>query len=70
MFHRKNTLNDILNYISQADTDQLNEITQAIVQRYGKLSPDWEVAFLSLPKNDPMQRDQMLRSILELHKNA
>ena len=67
MFHHKNTLNRILKFIDQADTNQLNEIIRAIVQRYGQISPDWEVTFLSYPKNDPAQREQMLRSILQLH---
>ena len=61
---------EVLTYICQTDADQLSEIIQAIVQRYGQINPNWEVSFLSFPKNDPMQRDQMLRSILELHKNA
>ena len=70
MFHRKNTLNEILNFIDQADTNQLSEIIQAIVQRYGQISPDWEVNFLSLPKNDPLRRQQMLQSILRMDEHS
>ena len=60
----------VLTYIRQADTNQLSEIVQAIVARYGQISPDWEVHFLSLPKNDPLRRQQMLRTILQLDKHA
>lgn len=70
MFHRKNTLNEILNFIDQADTNQLSEIIQAIIQRYGQISPDWEVNFLSLPKNDPLRRQQMLQSILRMDEHS
>ena len=70
MFHRKNTLNEILNFIDHADTNQLSKIVQAIVKRYGQISPDWEISFLSLPKNDPIRRQQILQSILQLDKHS
>ena len=70
MFHRKNTLNEILNFIDQADSSQLSEIIQAIIQRYGQISPDWEVNFLSLPKNDPLRRQQMFQTILQLDEQS
>ena len=70
MFHRKNTLNEILNFIDHVDTNQLSTIVQAIVKRYGQISPDWEISFLSLPKNDPFRRQQILQSILQLDKHS
>lgn len=70
MFHRKNTLDEILKFIDQADANQLNEIIQVVIQRYGQISPDWEVNFLSLPKNDPVRRQQMLQTILQLDKHS
>ena len=60
----------VLTYIRQADTNELNEIIQAIVKRYGQISPDWETSFLSLPKNDPLRRQQILQSILQLDKHS
>ena len=57
----------ILDYILDADSDQLGQIVQAIIDRYDTIAPDWEISFLSYPKNDPAQREQMLRSILQLH---
>lgn len=70
MFHRKNTLDEILKFIDQANANQLNEIIQVVIQRYGQISPDWEVNFLSLPKNDPVRRQQMLQTILQLDKHS
>ena len=60
----------VLTYIRQADTNELNEIIQAIVKRYAQISPDWETSFLSLPKNDPLRRQQILQSILQLDKHS
>ena len=59
----------VLAYIRQAGSDQLNEIIQAVIHRYGQISPDWDVTFLSLPKNDPAQRQQMLRTILQSYEH-
>ena len=70
MFHRKKTFNEILKFIDQADTNQLSEIIPAIVKRYGQNRPDWEVNFLSLPKNDPVRRQQILQIILQLDKHS
>ena len=70
MFHRKNTLDEILKFIDQANANQLNEIIQVVILRYGQISPDWEVNFLSLPKNDPVRRQQMLQTILQLDKHS
>ena len=70
MFHTKNILNQILKFIDQADTNQLSEIIQAIVKRYGQISPDWEVNFLSFHKNDPLRRQQILQSNLQLDKHS
>ena len=58
---------EVLTYICQADADQLSEIIQAIVQRYGQINPNWEVSFLSFPKNDLVQQKQILQSILQLY---
>ena len=57
----------ILDFILDADRDQLSQIVQAAVDRYSLIAPDWETAFLSFPKNDPARREQTLRSILQLH---
>ena len=57
----------ILDFILDADSDQLSQIVLAVVDRYTQIAPDWETAFLSFPKNDPVQREQTLCSILQLH---
>ena len=57
----------ILDFISDADSDQLSQVVQAVVNRYTLIAPEWETSFLSFPKNDPAQRELTLRSILQLH---
>ena len=62
------TIDDVLEYIDRTDDLQLSEIIRAIIGRYNEVHPDWEISFLSLPKNDPVQQEQMLQSILQLYK--
>ena len=69
MFHRKRALNRVLKFIHQADDIQINEIIQALVRRYAQVYPDWDITFLSLPKNDPASCQQTLRSILKLYEH-
>ena len=58
-------LNDILEAISRADDWEISEIIAAIVRRYGKVFPDWEVIFYSLPK-DPSQRKAAIDDLLRI----
>ena len=49
-------LRDVLTFIAQADDLEINEIIDALTARYKAVYPDWEVAFLSMPLNDPERR--------------
>ena len=62
------SLGSVLMYIDQADSGQVSQIVQALTTRYSQLYPDWETSFLSFPKNDPAQRKQILRSVLNIYK--
>lgn len=62
IYRKKKTLNDILKAIEHADDIEINEILNAVTQRYSNVFPEWEVMFLSLPKKDLEER----RKILEL----
>lgn len=59
----------ILAGIEQADDFEINEIINAVIRRYQAVFPDWEVMFLSLPKNDPEERRKALQSIINFLKN-
>ena len=69
MCPRKPTQHQILSYIEDANDWQISEIIHTTVHRFNQLFPDWDVSFLSLPKNDPAERERMLQAILQLHKN-
>ena len=59
------TLQELLDRIAQADTTELDEIIHALSLRHSLLHPDWEAAVISLPKNNPAERRQILNRILE-----
>ena len=64
MFEKNVTLPQVLEFIRQADDCQVNEIIHTLSARYKEVHPDWEVTFLSLPKNNPTERKNMIQSAL------
>ena len=64
MFKKKVTLAEVLEFVRQADDCQVNEIIDTLIARYKEVHPDWEVIFLSLPKNNPTERKNMIQSAL------
>ena len=52
----------VLDAISNADDDQMAAIIATVIKRYRKKYPDWEVCFLSYPRDDPgkMYRNSLL----------
>lgn len=64
------TREGILQYINQADYTDLNEFIQAIVRRYHRLFPDFDIVFLSMPKGDEAQRETALRQALQMPEQA
>ena len=59
------TLEDILKRIETADDFEINEIIEAVRKRFSVAFPDWEVIYLSFPKNDPRQRKQTLDILID-----
>ena len=53
-------LSEVLTFIAQADDGQLNDITDALSARYKVLFPDWDVAYMAFPLNDPDRREEIL----------
>lgn len=60
---------EVLTKIRQADDIEINQIINAVTQRYKEVFPDWEVTFLSLPKNDPDACLRELELIAEFVRN-
>ena len=60
-------LEDILQYIHQADDDEINQIIDALTARYKRVYPGWEVIFAALPLNDMERRRTMLEQALKVY---
>ena len=55
---------DIIKEIAQADSIQIAEILQAVMQRYAVLFPDWDISAISLYKK--ADRNEQLDQIIAL----
>lgn len=59
----------LLSKIEYADDQEIAQMTQAIIRRYSRVFPDWEIMFLSMPKFDQAERvrtaEYLLASIRE-----
>ena len=60
-------LDDILQYIHQADDDEINQIIDALTARYKRVYPGWEVIFATLPLEDTQRRRTMLEMALKIY---
>ena len=59
-------MDQLVQRITEADDIALSEIVQAVIKRYGMLHSDWEIMFLSLPKDDRQERNRILRSVSDI----
>lgn len=65
-------MSDILSKIQQADDNEINEIIDAITQRYSEVYPDWEIMFLALPRHDPdacLRKLEQISNFIKRHYN-
>lgn len=62
------TKQTVLDGIRQASSYELDDMVNAVRQRYAELFPDWEILFLSLPKNDPAERRKCLDETITMLK--
>lgn len=56
---------EILKYIEQADDFETTEIIQAIICRFSRVYPGWEVLFLSVHK-EPEQRKRDIEGLIQM----
>ena len=52
--------------IGSAGASELTEISKAVIYRYAELFAEEEVIFLSLPKNDRLERRRIISAVLEM----
>lgn len=55
----------MLKRIALADSDELDEIIKAVVQRKSVIFPEWESLWVSLPRNDKEARIEQIRQMLQ-----
>ena len=59
-------MKNLLDQIAHIDEYHINEILNAVLERYGQLYPDWEISTLSIHK-DQNRNHQIDRTIELLH---
>lgn len=52
--------NSVISLIQNTTAEDIDALYHAITIRYKQLYPDSEFIFLSLPKNDPIERKRIL----------
>lgn len=57
-----------LNWILEADDGQIIEIFKALIRRNNRLHPDSELVFLSLPRDDPQERERVVLQVCGILK--
>ena len=60
-------LEEIIQYIHQADEYELNCIIDALTARYKRVYPGWEVAFTALPLGDMVRCRTILEDVLRVY---
>lgn len=60
---------DVIERIFFSTDVEINQILNAVIRWYGRHYPDWDVMFLSLPKESEARRKQLER-MLEMLKNG
>ncbi len=59
-------LDELCQRIRLANPEEINDILQAAFERYRILFPNDEILYLSLPKNNPQERQRLLQMIQNL----
>lgn len=62
----KNTTRELLNWIYQADADELNEILSAATERFRELWPAWDLLTISCEGHTPEDHIRTLEQAVRL----
>ena len=60
----------VMQAIQNATSSDINDLLLALCQRHRELFPDWEVLYISCPKNNPQERQQTLEYIIRHFENT
>ena len=62
-------MDEVIRGIERMDSENLQDLLDAVVARYQQLNPDYTLALISLPRNDREERSRQLRKTVELLEN-
>ena len=54
------SIKDVLERIETADDYEIQQIMDAVRRRFAVAFPDWEVVYISCPKNNKEERQKLL----------
>lgn len=60
-------MDEVIRAIEQTDAENIQDVMQAAMERYGELYPEWKILFLSV---QPNATDERSKAILELIRKA
>ena len=63
----KISLEELISRIEVADHEEMDAIIDALQSRYKRLIPDWEVAFLSVPRENRREQARFLMEFIQKH---
>lgn len=64
------TLEDILKRIETADDYEIERIMDAVRSRFAAAFPDWDVLYISCPKNDREERKRTMDYLLHYFQST
>lgn len=67
---RKIIFKILISQITQADDVEITEIIRAVIRRYTLVYPEWEVMFLSVPREANARREQLEEMLRLLEKQG
>ena len=59
-------MENVLSYIDDADGRTTDRILDAVLERRRELFPEWDMVYFALPKNDPKEREALMKRVWEL----
>lgn len=65
---KRNAQAALFRRIQKLGNCEMNETIRFIAQVYEARYPNYEIVFVSLPKDDPMERKRLLESFLAVHE--
>ena len=59
-------MDEVIRGISETDSENMQDLLDAVIARYQQLYPNFSLVILTLPKDDLVERERQLRQAWEL----